>query len=103
MATHCCDQMTRQVELVCDRHPDRHDCPDCLIEYSPELREYGLLIHDGGTSSLTILFCPWCGSHLPESLRHEWFTELAQRGIDPWTDEVPAEFRSSAWWEARRI
>jgi hypothetical protein len=103
MATYCCEEMTRQVELICDQHPDRHDCPDCLIRYAPELREYGLLIHDGGTSSLRILFCPWCGSRLPASLRDEWFAELERQGIDPWSDEVPIEFRSSAWWETRRI
>ena len=68
MSTHCCDEMRRQVETVCDRHPDRHDCPDALVGYSTLRREYGLLVHDGGTSSLRIGYCPWCGSHLPGSL-----------------------------------
>ena len=30
---------------------------------------YGLIIHDGGTSAVTIQFCPWCGSKLPASKR----------------------------------
>jgi hypothetical protein len=94
--------MRRQVEWVCDRHPHRHDCPDCLIEYAPHLREYGLLVHDGGMSSLTIRFCPWCGARLPESLRDRWFEELAAHGIDPWQDDIPEPFRSSAWWSAGR-
>jgi hypothetical protein len=92
--------MRREVERVCDQHPDRHDCPDCLVGYSPAFREYGLLIHDGGSSSSRIRFCPWCGAWLPESLRDEWFAEMERRGIDPWEGEVPAEFQSSAWWAA---
>lgn len=90
--------MRRNVEAVCGQHPDRHDCPDCLVEYVDHLREYGLIIHDGGTSSLQIRFCPWCGARLPETLRDRWFEELARRGIDPWEDEIPESFRSSAWW-----
>jgi hypothetical protein len=53
----------------CPQHPDRHDCPDALIGYSPKFDEYGLLIHDGGTSSLAIRFCPFCGAALPHSKR----------------------------------
>jgi len=30
MAIHCCEMMRTNVESVCDQHPDRHDCPDCL-------------------------------------------------------------------------
>lgn len=66
---HCCEDMRREVERVCDRHPNRHDCPDCLVSYSPVNRQYGLLIHDGGSSSFRIRFCPWCGGRLPEPLR----------------------------------
>jgi hypothetical protein len=93
--------MRRQVEAACDRHPDRHDCPDCLVGYSPRFREYGLLVHDGGSSSVRIRFCPWCGARLPESLRDARFAELERRGVDPGAGEVPAEFQSSAWWAAQ--
>jgi hypothetical protein len=85
--------MRRNVESICDQHPDRHDCPDCLVEYVP-----GLLIHDGGSSSLQIRFCPWCGAGLPDSLRDRWFEELAARGIDPWEGEISEPFLSSPWW-----
>lgn len=100
MEAHCCDEMRRQVAAVCDRHPGRHDCPDALVGYSPRFREYGLLVHDGGSSLVRIRFCPWCGSRLPGSLRDEWFAELERRGIDPGGGEVPTAFRSSAWWAA---
>lgn len=61
--------MRRQVERVCDAHPGRWDCPDCLVAYSPNRGGYGLMIHDGGTASVRIRFCPWCGAKLPDSAR----------------------------------
>ncbi|HSQ57832.1 MAG TPA: hypothetical protein VLM40_19065 [Gemmata sp.] len=67
----CCDKMRQQIELVCDIHPDRWGCPDCLLIYSSRSKQYGLMIHDGGTSSIRIYFCPWCGAKLAESDRSE--------------------------------
>jgi hypothetical protein len=58
--------MRRNAERVCDQHPDRFDCPDCLIHYSPRTRMYGLIVHDGGSSFVVIRFCPWCGNRLPD-------------------------------------
>jgi uncharacterized protein DUF6980 len=96
---HCCEDMLREATRECDTHLNRYDCPDCLIHYSPKFREYGLIIHDGGTASLRIRFCPWCGARLPESLRDEWFAEMERRGLDPAGEsEMPAEFQSAAWW-----
>ena len=65
MERHCCEDMRSEVERHCDQHPDRFDCPDCLIHYSPRLRAYGLIVHDGGSSTIRIRFCPWCGARLP--------------------------------------
>jgi hypothetical protein len=64
MKKHCCTDMTEAVTSSCEQHPDRFDCPDALIDYSPRSRRYGIIIHDGGSSSMTIAFCPWCGSSL---------------------------------------
>jgi len=65
--------MTAQVEFACPDHPDARACPDKLVVFSGSTDEYGLLIHDGedgyATSSITIAFCPWCGSQLPLSKR----------------------------------
>lgn len=69
MPDHCCEDMRREVERTCESHPVRFECPDCLVHFSERLREYGLIVHDGGTSSIVILFCPWCGALLPVSLR----------------------------------
>jgi hypothetical protein len=62
----CCDEMRAQVERVCDVHPDRWACPDCLIVRSSR-GTFGLMIHDCGTASIRIHFCPWCGASLPDS------------------------------------
>ncbi|MFF4485609.1 DUF6980 family protein [Streptomyces sp. NPDC001544] len=98
MTTHCCETMTYHVDLRCDEHDDPFDCPDALVDFSARFQEYGLIVHDGGTSSITIGFCPWCGRRLPESQRDRWFEEPERRGIDPWEDELPAGFQ-----DARRL
>lgn len=64
MNQHCCVDMQRHVEGVCDDHPNRFDCPDCLVDYRENRHEYGLIVHDGGSSSIRIRYCPWCGSRL---------------------------------------
>ncbi len=61
---HCCQQMKAQVDLVCELHQNPFDCPDSLIYYSKPSGEYGLIIHDGGSSFLKIDFCPFCGKSL---------------------------------------
>lgn len=103
MSGHCCEDMKREAERVCHQHPNRYDCPDCLIHYSAALREYGIIIHDGGTGSSRIRFCPWCGHQLAKSLRDLWFDELSAKGIEPWEGEVPESYRSDAWYRDRSV
>ncbi|MGL4555190.1 MAG: DUF6980 family protein [Gemmataceae bacterium] len=103
MEAYCCETMRHEIGRVSDRPPDQYGRrPNCLIHYSPDIREYGLFDHDrcsaGTTAVLGIYFCPWCGTRLPESLRDRWFVELEALGIDPNGDEVPDRFRSSEWW-----
>ncbi|MFF9126883.1 DUF6980 family protein [Streptomyces sp. NPDC014889] len=69
MSNHCCEAMSSHVDMRCGVHDDPFACPDALIGYSAEFQEYGLIIHDGGTSSITIDFCPWCGRRLAEPRR----------------------------------
>lgn len=99
MEQHCCDRMHIEVERVCEQHPVRHDCPDCLVEYHPAFDEYGLLVHDGGSSVILIAYCPWCGSKLPESKRDVWFSELEALGFEnPLSrDDLPELYRSAKW------
>ncbi|MFD6425793.1 DUF6980 family protein [Streptomyces sp. NPDC060198] len=97
VSDHCCETMTRYASLECDQHDDPFACPDTLVEFDPRFQQYGLIIHDGGTSASTIDFCPWCGRRLPESQRDRWFEELERLGIDPWEDEIPAEYQDGRW------
>lgn len=66
---HCCEMMTGAVNERCDVHPDPFDCADNLIYHSARDDEYGIIIHDGGSSFSVITYCPWCGAKLPESKR----------------------------------
>lgn len=45
-------------------HSDLSDCPDALVAYAAATGEYGLWIHDGGSSYMVIRHCPWCGTAL---------------------------------------
>ena len=98
---HCCEQMRSQIDLRCDLHADAFECPDHLINYSEKFNEYGIIIHDGGTSSITINFCPWCGSKLPDSKRDQWFDELEKLGYEnPFEQEIPEKYKSGEWYRA---
>jgi len=99
---HCCRRLARAVALKCARHPDPTECPDALVGYSPGFDEYGIRVHDGGTSMVLIHFCPWCGTKLPASKRHRWFEELEGQGIDPAVDIVPSEYQTDRWWRRPR-
>src|SRR6266542_3688536 len=94
---HCCQAMTNQLNWRCDQHQDAFDCPDALVVFTARFQEYGLVIHDGGSSVVTIKFCPWCGRRLPDSQRDRWCEELQARGIEPWGDDIPAELQDGRW------
>lgn len=56
--------MRSHVERRCEQHPNPFDCPDALVHYDPRSGTYGLIIHDGGSSFISIAYCPWCGATL---------------------------------------
>jgi hypothetical protein len=62
---YCCDMMRSHAESVCEDHPNRFACPDCLIAVRGAGPKYGIIVHDGGESVIAIQFCPWCGTRLP--------------------------------------
>jgi len=101
MKNHCCSRMNQELnEWSCDQHADRFDCPDALLSYNEKFDEYGIIVHDGGASSAMIQYCPYCGTKLPESKRDLWFKTLEKMGIDdPWEQEVPEKFKTSAWYD----
>ena len=91
--------MRNQAEFSCEQHASPYDCPDALVSYSPKFNEYGLIVHDGGSSSVRISHCPWCGCRLPESLRERWFEELEELGFDdPLVQDIPQKYTTDAWY-----
>ncbi|MFL0365817.1 DUF6980 family protein [Pseudobacillus sp. 179-B 2D1 NHS] len=64
MKNYCCKDMEYHATFSCDTHNNPFDCPDQLIYFNKDDGEHGLIIHDGGSSTVTIEFCPWCGSKL---------------------------------------
>ncbi|MFM9835713.1 MAG: DUF6980 family protein [Methylophilaceae bacterium] len=40
------------------------ECPDNLVTFDSRSKSYGLIIHDGGSSSIEMMFCPWCGKSI---------------------------------------
>ncbi len=96
---HCCEMMEEKLNYKCPDHEDAFECPDILIKYEAMFDEYGIIIHDGGTSVIGINFCPWCGAKLPESKRNLWFEELEKLGYkDPWDQNIPEKFKTDAWY-----
>lgn len=92
--------MQDHVLFECPDHADPFDCPDTLVCYSEVFDEYGLMVHDGGSSLILIAFCPWCGKKLPDSKRPLWFATLTALGYkDPWEEDIPEEYRSNRWYK----
>ena len=96
---HCCDQMRYFLK---NNDKNKVFDSDDIIYYALKFDEYGIVVHDGGSSYITIQYCPWCGKKLPVSKRELWFDELEKLGIeDPTEEEIPKEFRSDEWWKKR--
>jgi len=64
MPEHCCESMDRALRFARTKHESPFECPDSLVSHSSSTGRFGLIVHDGGTSSVTIEFCPWCGANL---------------------------------------
>ncbi|WP_132358025.1 hypothetical protein [Lysinibacillus sp. BK089] len=64
MKKYCCEDMTFHASFKCEIHENPFECPDKIIIFYEQSNNYGLIIHDGGESMISIDFCPWCGSKL---------------------------------------
>jgi hypothetical protein len=89
---HCCDEMQRRLAEG-----------EVAITYWDHFREYGIRVLDGGTSSVTIDYCPWCGTRLPSQLRDQWFEVVEALGLEPDAPGLPSELRSGEWWRKRSL
>ena len=59
----CCEDMRYHATNHCPVHDSPYECPDWLIVRDDE-GDFGIVIHDGGTSCVEIRYCPWCGARL---------------------------------------
>jgi len=64
MAKHCCESMNFWANYKCPEHSNIFECPDNLVTFDSKSKSYGLIIHDGGSSSIEMKFCPWCGANI---------------------------------------
>jgi hypothetical protein len=65
----CCEMMRVQATSECDMH-DRFECPDAVLTRfvnSDGAVWFGIPVHDGGGSAVSISCCPWCGTRLTSS------------------------------------
>ncbi len=60
----CCEAMEYYSSNHCPVHNSPFECPDWLILFDEQVKEYGIVIHDGGQSCVKIHYCPWCGKAL---------------------------------------
>jgi hypothetical protein len=102
MTNYCCEDMKRNVEYE-DETQNEWDCPDNLVTYVPYKDEYGIIIHDGGSSYIEIKFCPWCGAKLPESKGDLRVETLESLGYSPFDEDIPEEFETDEWWKKRGL
>lgn len=74
MTEFCCDWLRTEATRECPDHPDRTECAGTVIHRYPD--GWGIPIHDGGTSYVTVRFCPSCGAPLDgppaEPARARW-------------------------------
>lgn len=56
--------MEEQLQNTCDDHDDPYECSDIVVVQMYG-EWFGLPVHDGGRSAITIDYCPWCGARLP--------------------------------------
>lgn len=80
---------------------------DGVMYYYPMFREWGIRIdQQRGGGTMIIEYCPWCGEHLPSSLRDEYFHVLrSELGLDLaiYEEGTPQEFQDDTWWRNRGL
>jgi hypothetical protein len=59
-----------------------NDGKGAAIIYAANFGEYGIPVPDGGSSYITLEFCPWCGTKLPPSKRDEYFDRLGSDKLE---------------------
>lgn len=93
---YCCEEM----KCFTDESYEEKYGMSRVIVYDKIFTEYGIIVNDGGNSSIIIKYCPWCGRKLIDSKRELWFEELNNMGYEsPFEEDIPLEFQSDEWWK----
>jgi len=80
-----------------------------IIEYELNIKSYVFLYSDNQFDwQLPLLYCPWCGTKLPERLIHKMEQVLEEEyGITEkdWgnKEKIPPEFNTDEWWKKRGL
>ncbi|HTF81366.1 MAG TPA: hypothetical protein VL947_06570 [Cytophagales bacterium] len=61
---YCCAEMANRLIDQKKAGAAKQFDSDCTMRYDRSQKLYGLPIHDGGTSYISIQYCPWCGKLL---------------------------------------
>jgi hypothetical protein len=79
--------------------------PQLPLVYRPDIREFGLIVFNGGPSYQQMYFDPWSGQPLPKTLRDKWFETVEQLGIHPIDDRnaIPARLKDETWWKESHV
>lgn len=85
-------------QFCCERLDASLKARKSVLLSLPKVREFGLRVLDGGSSCITLLFCPYCGSKFPESLSDRWFEEIERLGLEPGDAAIPDKYRTAEWW-----
>jgi hypothetical protein len=77
----CCATLGYYLERACQIHDDPWDCPDRLF-YRASDGEIGIVVHDGGSSFVTMRYCPFCGQEQVTAFDAEDLADIMADG-DP--------------------
>lgn len=98
--SHCCEQMTQQVNSYWPlAESPLLGSTDQRVYWSSVFDEYGLICQPSA-EILRIHFCPFCGARLPDSKRDAWFAKLQETGWQGWDDPIPKEMLHRGWDKA---
>jgi hypothetical protein len=92
-------------------NPDPNNIPEVLV-YLPEIRAYGYYLDRKLPIIQYILYCPFCGSKLPDDLEEEYWEAIineagpefypTHENYDP-NKHLPPEFQTDEWWKKRGL
>lgn len=100
---YCCNDLKYHLEHQCEIHDSVFDCCDHLFFYNRVYDEYGVILHDGGSSYIVIRFCPFCGHEFPKSKREEYFNLIYNELKITSLNDLSEEFKTDEWWKKRGL